>query len=77
MEFLKTYSSFIGGKFIDPEQGKIRKDCNPSNGELLAELSFSDASVLDTVVTPQEPLMEAGGNPQNFSEPGFLIKWQM
>ncbi|MBB5265557.1 acyl-CoA reductase-like NAD-dependent aldehyde dehydrogenase [Catenibacillus scindens] len=74
MEFFKTYSSFIGGKFIDPEQGKIRKDCNPSNGELLAELSFSDASVLDTVVDTARTAYGSWGKSTKLFRAGILNK---
>lgn len=61
MKLLDTYSSFVGGKFIDPEAGTMRSDINPSNGEVLAELSFAGKPVLDDVVNTARTAFETWG----------------
>jgi acyl-CoA reductase-like NAD-dependent aldehyde dehydrogenase len=45
-----NYSLFIGGKFVEPKQGKSFNTFNPATEELLSKIGYADKADIDTAV---------------------------
>ncbi|MFM8672805.1 MAG: aldehyde dehydrogenase family protein [Candidatus Nanopelagicus sp.] len=45
-----NYGLFIGGKFVEPKQGKSFNTINPASEELLAKVGYADKSDIDLAV---------------------------
>lgn len=45
-----NYGLFIGGKFVDPKNGKSFNTINPANEELLSKVGYGDKSDIDAAV---------------------------
>jgi len=52
--------NFIGGKFVAGKKGKTFKTYNPANGEVLAEVTRSDASDVDAAVAAARKAFRSG-----------------
>lgn len=45
-----SYGLFIGGKFVEPKQGKSFNTSNPANEELLSKIGYADKADIDAAV---------------------------
>ena len=45
-----NYGLFIGGKFVEPKQGKSFNTFNPATEELLSKIGYADKSDIDAAV---------------------------
>lgn len=74
MEFLKKYSSFTDGKFIDDQGVSVKNDINPADGSVLAEIHYAGEDVLDAVVDNARKAFAAWGKTQRIYRAQILNK---
>ena len=54
LERVQTYKQFIGGEFVDAEDGRTAEVINPANDEAIASVPASSAEYVDRAVDAAE-----------------------
>jgi acyl-CoA reductase-like NAD-dependent aldehyde dehydrogenase len=74
MELRKRYTSFINGKFVEQDEVINGRDCNPTNGELLAELCYANDTLIDQAVAAARQAFQTWGVSDRAYRAGILNK---